>query len=71
MEVVGVEQLEAKQGENDLDRERTAIHKVAIEELGAAVKNNDVALFPRFGPEQNKPGGEGVALREGYVRAGL
>lgn len=61
MEVVGVEQLEAEEGENDLDGERTAIHKVAIEELEAAVKINDVqipGLFARSGPEQNEPGGK-------------
>lgn len=33
VETVRVEQLEAKEGENDLKRERAAIHKVAIEQL--------------------------------------
>lgn len=41
MEVVGVEQLEAKEGENDLKGERAAVHKVAVEQLSSAVKHND------------------------------
>lgn len=33
VKVVGEEQLEAKEGENDLKRERAAIDKVPIEQL--------------------------------------
>lgn len=42
MEVVGVEQLEAEEGKNDLKRERATIHKVTIEQLNSAVKTDDI-----------------------------
>lgn len=38
MEVVGVKKLEAEEGEDDLDGERTTVHEVAVEQLKAAVK---------------------------------
>lgn len=38
MEVVGVEQLEAKESQNDLEGERATVHKVAIEQLFCVVK---------------------------------
>lgn len=45
MEVVGVEQLEAKEGKNDLNRERAAIHKVTIEQLNSVVKHYDAQVL--------------------------
>ena len=33
-EVVGKEQLEAEERENDFDREGASVHKVSVEELG-------------------------------------
>lgn len=39
--MVWVEQLEAKQGDNDLNGEGASVHKVAIEELEAVVKVSD------------------------------
>lgn len=45
MEVVGVEQLEAEEGENDLKRERATIHKVTIEELKSVVKHDDAQVL--------------------------
>lgn len=38
MEVVRVEQLEAKESQNDLEGERATVHKVAIEQLFGVVK---------------------------------
>lgn len=48
VEVVGVEQLEAKEGENDLNGERAAIHKVSIEELRCVVKEKDPRVSDSF-----------------------
>lgn len=45
VEVVGVEQLEAEEGENDLKRERAAIHKVTIEQLNSVVKHDDAQVL--------------------------
>lgn len=41
VEVVRVEQLEAKQGKNDLKRERATVHKVTVEQLNSVVKHYD------------------------------
>lgn len=41
VEVVWVEELEAKEGKNNLKRERAAIHKVTIEQLNSVVKDYD------------------------------
>lgn len=43
--MVWVEQLEAKQGEDDLNGEGASVHKVAIEELEAVVKVSDAQLL--------------------------
>lgn len=48
VEVVGVEQLEAKKGKNDLNRERATIHKVTIEQLNAVVKHYDAQVLDKF-----------------------
>lgn len=45
VEVVGVEQLEAEESENDLKRERAAIHKVTIEQLNSVVKHDDAQVL--------------------------
>lgn len=45
VEVVGVEQLEAEEGKNDLKRERAAVHKVAIEQLNSVVKHYDTQVL--------------------------
>lgn len=45
VEVVGVEQLEAEEGENDLKRERAAVHKVTIEQLNSVVKHDDAQVL--------------------------
>lgn len=55
VEFVGEEQLEAKEGKNDLNRERAAIHKVSIEQLNSVVKQCDAQLLDRgfWQTEQN------------------
>lgn len=45
MEVVGVEELEAEEGKNDLQRERAAIHKVTVEQLNSVVKHYDAQVL--------------------------
>lgn len=45
VEVVRVEELEAKEGKNDLKRERAAIHKVTIEQLNSVVQDYDSQVF--------------------------
>lgn len=45
VEVVWAQQLEAKQGENDLNGERATIHKVAIEQLNSVVKHDDTDFW--------------------------
>lgn len=45
MEVVGVEQLEAEEGKNDLKRERATIYKVTIEQLNSVVKHYDAQFL--------------------------
>lgn len=45
VEVFGVEKLEAEEGENDLKRERAAIHKVSVEQLKSVVKNYDTQVL--------------------------
>lgn len=45
MEAVGVEELEAEEGKNDLQRERAAIHKVTVEQLNSAVKHYDAQVL--------------------------
>lgn len=44
-EVVWVEQLEAKEGKNDLQGERTAINKVTIEQLDSGVKYHNAHVL--------------------------
>ena len=41
VEVLRVEQLEPKQGEDDFNGERATVHKVPIEQLSAVVKVGD------------------------------
>ena len=38
-EVVGVKQLEAKEGENDFNGERATIHEVPVEQLNSVVRD--------------------------------
>lgn len=66
VEVVGVQQLEAEEREDDLDGERTAIHEVAVEQLEAAVKNHDarVGFFFMLGLSRTKQEVKHVARRE-------
>lgn len=45
MEAVGVEELEAEEGKNDLQRERAAIHEVTVEQLNSAVKHYDAQVL--------------------------
>lgn len=45
VEAVGVEELEAEEGKNDLQRERAAIHKVTVEQLNSAVKHYDAQVL--------------------------
>lgn len=45
VEVVGVEQLEAEEGKNDLKRERATINKVTIEQLNSVVKHYDAQFL--------------------------
>lgn len=45
VEVFRVEQLEAEEGKNDLQRERAAIHKVTIEQLNSVVKHYDAPVL--------------------------
>ncbi len=45
VEVVRVEQLEAEEGKNDLQRERSTIHKVTIEQLNSVVKHRDAQVL--------------------------
>lgn len=45
VEVFRVEQLEAEESENDLKRERAAVHKVTIEQLNSVVKDYDAPVL--------------------------
>lgn len=45
VEIVRAEQLEAKEGENDLKGERAAIHKVPVEQLNCVVKHYDAPVL--------------------------
>lgn len=55
MKVVGVEQLEAKESEDDLEGERAAVHKVPVEQLNAAVKENDAPVLRLTTPGHDVP----------------
>lgn len=43
-EDVGVEQLEAKEGKDDLEGERATIYKVAVEQLSSVVKHYNTSI---------------------------
>lgn len=45
VEIVRVQQLEAKEGKNDLKGERSTIHKVPIEQLNSVVKHYDAQVL--------------------------
>lgn len=64
VEVGGVEQLEAKQGENDLNRERAAVHKVPVEELSVGLRPETAAVDTHLQTGERPP-------NKGYVRVGV
>lgn len=44
VKVVGIEQLEAKQGKNNFKRERSSIYKVSVKQLNSVVKTYEAHL---------------------------